>query len=113
LKLLNEHFFNILALDKEFAFQLADMFKDSTTDILNQFESSLEDKDVKSCQNLIHTAKGSAASFGAESLINLLNSVEIELLELTETNIEIFQTKSKQARELLKETLTEVESLKN
>ncbi|MCP4356087.1 MAG: Hpt domain-containing protein [Proteobacteria bacterium] len=110
MKLLNDQFFNILNLDKEFTFKLADMFESSTIDLLEKFELALDNQDTQKCQNIMHTAKGGAANFGAESLMNTFHSIEKDVANLNPNNAIEFKQKSEAIKGILDKTISEVQT---
>lgn len=110
--LLNQQFFTILEMDKDFAFELSKMLENSTLEILSEFEESLKKLDSEKCKKLMHTAKGSAANFGAEDLMNTFKLIESEIVNLEDKDIIIFKEKAAYLKELLNQTLKEVNSYK-
>jgi HPt (histidine-containing phosphotransfer) domain-containing protein len=110
--LLNQQFYTIYEMDKEFTFKLAKILESSTIELLSGLEISIDNADVNKSKNLLHTIKGSAANFGAEDLSEKARQIESAIYLLSNENKQDYQNFIKEMKKTFELTLQEVETKK-
>lgn len=109
MSLLNDQFFSILDMDKDFAFKLAGILESSTVKLLNELVENIKENNGQKSKDILHTIKGSAANFGAEKLMEKSREVESVIHLLNTDNTKEYLEQVDEIEQIFQLTLQELE----